>query len=125
MWHDAKNPAKRVNPKLSHGHSRKSGKSLTYASWENMLQRCHNKRAPNFHLYGGRGITVCKRWRQSFKNFLEDMGERPGKPYEYVIDRISPSKNYTPSNCRWITRRDNSARTTKSRNRRGQFINST
>jgi hypothetical protein len=74
-----------------------------HGAWRAMLQRCYNPNFPNFHLYGGRGIKVCDRWKTSFVNFFEDMGRSPGKGYS--IDRF-PNTNgdYEPGNVRWATR---------------------
>jgi hypothetical protein len=72
----------------------------TYISWLKMKDRCTNPRANRWHLYGGRGITICERWISSFKNFLEDMGERPDGT---TLDRIDPDGNYEPGNVRWAT----------------------
>lgn len=78
----------------------------SYRSWAAMLTRCYNPKATGYENWGGRGITVCQRWRASFGAFLADMGERPKG---YSLDRINPDGNYTPSNCRWATYRQQTA----------------
>lgn len=73
-----------------------------YRIWMAMRERCSNPRHNRYHLYGGKGITVCERW-DSFEAFYEDMG---GKPEGRSIDRIDGNGNYEPSNCKWSTPRE-------------------
>jgi hypothetical protein len=81
----------------THGMS----KTRVYRIWRDMINRCHYEKYPERHLYGGRGIVVCEKWRNSFEAFLADMGEPAG---DLSIDRF-PDKNgnYEPGNCRWAT----------------------
>tara|TARA_R110002020_G_scaffold275012_3_gene490248 strand:+ start:1663 stop:2124 length:462 start_codon:yes stop_codon:yes gene_type:complete len=70
-----------------------------YEAWCGIKRRCYNKSSKDYNYYGGRGIKVCDKWKDSFLNFYRDMGEKPNKTYS--IDRINVYGDYTPDNCRW------------------------
>lgn len=111
--------ARRIRSKpfqFKHGHARTDAKSQSpeYETWSGMIKRCENPRFKSFHLYGGRGIKVCRRWRMSFENFLADMGIRPSQ--KHSLDRIDVNGNYCPENCRWATA------TEQLRNMRGNVV---
>lgn len=94
-----------------HHHARHGARSKTYESWLAMWQRCTVKTASGYARYGGRGITICDRW-QKFKNFLEDMGERPP---DLTLDRLKNDLGYSKENCAW---RDYMAQANNRRNNR-------
>jgi hypothetical protein len=92
------------------------GKSKTreWRIWASMKARCNNPNNEAFENYGGRGISVCKRWEESFEAFWEDMGPRPSDSHS--IDRINNDGNYEPGNCCWTTN------TVQCRNRRSNRL---
>jgi hypothetical protein len=91
------------------GHSRHP----LFKIWLGMIQRCENQNAPGFKNYGGRGIAVCDGWRKSFRDFAEDVGERPSASHS--LDRINNAGNYEPGNCRWATQREQQSNTRRTR----------
>lgn len=80
-----------------------------YHIWQAMKDRCLNPRNSRYRHYGGRGITVCPQWVNSFEQFLADVGEKPSP--ELSIDRIDNDGNYEPGNVRWATKSQQSANT--------------
>lgn len=90
-------------------------KSAEFRSWTHAKARCANPEDKSYPQYGGRGISMCARWLESFQNFFADMGPKPSKLHS--LDRINNNGNYEPGNCRWATR------TTQNRNtRKNTFI---
>lgn len=78
----------------------KSSHTAEYRSWKGAIARCHNPKATGYSNYGGRGISVCDRWRNDFHSFLADMGSRPNGT---SLERTENSGNYEPGNCKWAT----------------------
>jgi hypothetical protein len=84
-----------------------------WRAWRNMRQRCYNVKHADWHRYGGRGITVCQEWLQSFEQFLADMGPRPSAAYS--LDRIKNDQGYSRANCIWVTKKQQSRNTSSNR----------
>jgi hypothetical protein len=97
--------------KTKHGHCADRKKPPEYNIWNSMKQRCSNKNIPEYKNYGGRGITVCERWRTDFTKFVEDIGPQPFK--RASIDRINNNGNYEPGNVVWTTQYQQTGNTRK------------
>ena len=98
----------KISVQVTHGQT----KTKLYYVWNSMRMRCRNPNTNNYHNYGGRGITVCKEWNESFEPFYE-WAIFNGYKHGLTIDRINNDSNYDPSNCRWATYKEQAANTRK------------
>lgn len=89
-----------MNTNTKHGFNSRANRHPIYDVWANMLRRCENPNHPSYSYYGGRGITVCRRWK-AFPNFLKDM--LPTYRRGLYIERIDNEKGYSKSNCKWTS----------------------
>ncbi len=95
-----------------HGYAPTSKRIPEYNAWQNMKARCYRTKCDRYYHYGARGIRVCRRWKNSFENFLADMGRKPSP--KHSLHRIDNNKNYTKSNCKWATAQEQQRSTSRS-----------
>lgn len=95
-----------------HNYTHQLSKHPLYRKWSGMIARTENKKGIGYHRYGGRGISVCREWRNDFMSFY-DWAINNGWDEGLTIDRIDVNGNYEPSNCQWITMKENNIKDRK------------
>ena len=115
VYHDARIPD--INRKIYNKEGCKHGpEHTTYIRWKNprigniyknMLARCYDPKSNRYYIYGAKGITVCEEWRNN-PNAFEDWALANGYQDNFTINRKDSSKGYSPENCEWISRSENS-----------------
>ncbi len=102
---------KTIKRSTKHGNNQIGKISSEYISWIAAHTRCFNSKSTGYDNYGGRGITMCDRWKNSFENFLLDMGQKPTP--KHTLERDNVNGDYEPSNCIWATKLEQGANTRK------------
>lgn len=87
---------------LTHGETVGRSPTPEYRAWQSMIKRCYYKKSRRWERYGGRGIGVCKEWKEDFASFLDAVGRRPTR--RHSLDRIDNDGDYKPGNVRWATK---------------------
>lgn len=116
-----KQQANSAAARIKHGHAQGGRRSPVLDIWKGMLRRCSDPKFSRWEDYGGRGITVCERWRADFLAFLADVGPRPSP--SHTLERIDNNANYEPSNVRWATK--NEQANNKRNNRQVDYLGET
>lgn len=102
-WRENIRASKKTHGDAGHGNlGQKNARAAEYRIWSLIVQRCTRKSNPAYSSYGGRGITVCKRWLK-YESFLTDMGRRPA--IGYSVERNNNDKGYNKHNCTWLPRK--------------------
>lgn len=113
--------------RTTHGAKKRSGDKYArlYSVWRNMKDRCLNPGCHAFSNYGGRGITICSEWENSFEVFKEwalKAGYSPEAEYgKCTLDRINNNKGYSPDNCRWVDMKTQANNRRNGRDKNGRY----